>query len=192
LLKKIFVGQYADRKRRAGFPRVFGMSSRAVAAPPQPTGAPFQAYEAELSELVSLAEQFADYVADWDSSLNQEILTPPGEPLEIETRLEEFTCRIRQAWLAASAQQTSRSFRSPKERDVPKTLRGSVYDFGYERELSPTSLERRCAALFEEPPRGVFCEHVLFSSGQAEMTACLLNQNGGDIHHLGGILKLRN
>lgn len=154
-------------------------------------GASLSAYKREVAELSLLSQQLADCIPDWDPAVVQKHLDfPEGDPIEMERRLEESTSCIRQAWLTAAAKHTSQSFRSPKACDTPTTPRGKEHKFGYERELCPIALERRCALFFEAPPAGIYCEHVLFSSGQAAMTACLLtSSSSANIAHLGGYFE---
>src|SRR5690606_17686904 len=44
----------------------------------------------------------------------------------------------------------------------------------YERDLQPDSIEARCRHFYQSPPPGWIQDHVIFSSGQAAMTATLL------------------
>jgi hypothetical protein len=94
-------------------------------------------------------------------------------PLASEDILEQATRAIRHIWLQAAASSTSKSYRSPTEDERTVTPAGRFHDFGYERDLQPDALERRCEKFFAVPPSGWPQDHVLFSSGQAAMTAVL-------------------
>ena len=94
-------------------------------------------------------------------------------PLAAERTLDAATLALRHVWLEAAAGSTSKSYRSPSEKERTVTPAGPFQNFGYERDLHPVALETRCAAFFDPPPPGWTAEHVLFSSGQAAMNALL-------------------
>jgi hypothetical protein len=111
-------------------------------------------------------------------------------PLAVEDILEQATRALRYIWLQAAASSTSKSYRSPTEAERTVTPTGRFHNFGYERDLQPNALERRCANFFSAPPSGWPQDHVLFSSGQAAMTAVLTlllsRQNGAlSLRHAG-------
>jgi hypothetical protein len=148
-------------------------------------------YRPDADELATLSRQLTSHGSSPEFATGQDLLArADARPAETERWLEHFAWKIRHAWLTAAANKTAASFRSPRARDVPLTPRGKEHDFGYERELCPEELEQRCHRFFEPAPAGTFCEHVLFSSGQAAMLACLLADGTADeIVHLGGYFE---
>jgi hypothetical protein len=108
----------------------------------------------------------------WSEDL-EEALKDAASPFACELALERATRALRHIWLATAASSTSKSYRSPTQNEQAITPAGKFHNFGYERDLQPHALERRCEGFFEPPPRGWSQDHVLFSSGQAAMVAVL-------------------
>src|SRR5579872_3174237 len=138
-----------------------------------------KALDEDRSELLGIASSMEDAVphlaerfGGWRDFLAAG-LRSAASPLAGEGVLEEATRALRRLWLQAAASSTSRSYRSPTEDELIVTPSGRFHNFGYERELQPDALERRCARFFTPPPTGWSQDHVLFSSGQAAMTAVL-------------------
>lgn len=97
-----------------------------------------------------------------------------GTPLDVERGLEQAARRLRAGWLRSVAAETARVLRSPTEREVERLTRSRHDAYGYERDFQPESLEARCEAFFGPAPAGWADAHVLFSSGQAALSAVLL------------------
>lgn len=94
-------------------------------------------------------------------------------PSEAERAAEAFARALRGLWLEAAGREAASVYRSPTTSQTTRIAR--KHDaFGYERDLRPETLERRCAGFFPPPPQGWAEDHILFSSGQAAMTAALL------------------
>jgi hypothetical protein len=144
------------------------------------TSAPgVDALDEDRDELLGIASSMEDAVPRlaerfelWRDFLAEGI-KGAASPLAAEVVLEQATRALRHIWLQAAASSTSKSYRSPTEDQPNVTPCGQFHDFGYERELQPDGLERRCARFFASPPPGWSQDHVLFSSGQAAMTAVL-------------------
>jgi hypothetical protein len=100
-------------------------------------------------------------------------LARAAHPREGEAILERAAWRLRRDWLDIASAATHRNFRTPPAGKPPMTAAGPAENFGYERELRPTALERRCFDFFDPPPLGWRADHLLFSSGQAAMAAVL-------------------
>ena len=96
-----------------------------------------------------------------------------SHPFEAECAVERFARGIRRCWLAAVNSAASLVYRSPTWSDAPLSVCGRRTDFGYERDLCPDVLEQRCATFFDPPLHDWADGHLLFSSGQAAMTAAL-------------------
>jgi hypothetical protein len=64
-------------------------------------------------------------------------------------------------------------YRSPPDHELPRTSEERVLDFGYERDIQPTELERRIGREMA-PPNGWKVAQLLFSSGQAALHALLM------------------
>ncbi len=121
--------------------------------------------------MARLVPQLEERIDSWRGRLRR---APLGDSsLAVERHLEEATRDLRHIWLAAAANSTSKAYRSPTEDQPTKTPSGRFHNFGYERDLQPETLERRCAGFFPKPPSPWHSDHVLFSSGQAAMTAAL-------------------
>lgn len=97
-----------------------------------------------------------------------------ASPPAAERGFEAAARRLRAGWLRAVAAESARVLRSPVEREVSRLERSRHDAYGYERDFQPESLEARCRGFFGAPPAGWAAEHVLFSSGQAALTAILL------------------
>lgn len=97
-----------------------------------------------------------------------------AEPPVAERAAEAFARSLRALWLDAAARDASSVYRSPTAHETQRI--GRNHDaFGYERDLQPETLERRCAGFFPPPPAGWRQDHILFSSGQAAMTTALMS-----------------
>lgn len=115
----------------------------------------------------SISDTIAASLADFDRTLAS------ASPPEAERAAEKFTRLLRALWLTAAGREASTVYRSPTAGEAARIAR--QHDgFGYERDLQPQSLERRCRAFFPQPPSGWDQEHILFSSGQSAMTCTLL------------------
>jgi hypothetical protein len=114
--------------------------------------------------------QLADALDCWDHRLTEDFESA-NTPLEAERCLEEATRSLRHIWVRDASSSTSKSYRSPSDVEDTPTLSGHFQDFGYERDLHPEQLEKRCFDFF--PPSSRQSDHVLFSSGQAAMYAVL-------------------
>ncbi|MBV9421189.1 MAG: hypothetical protein JO348_15580 [Alphaproteobacteria bacterium] len=133
----------------------------------------------ERAELLAIAQtmesavpQLASRLGAWSDDLEAG-LAEAASPLDAERTLEQATRALRHVWLQAAASSTSRTYRSPTQDEHAATPSGRFHNFGYERDLQPNTLERRCSAFFDSPPTGWPQDHVLFSSGQAAMNAVL-------------------
>jgi hypothetical protein len=155
-----------------------------------------EALDEDRAELLGIASSMEDTVPQLAERLGlwRDFLakgtTGAASPLAAEDVLEQATRAIRHIWLQAAASSTSKSYRSPTEDERTVTPTGRFHNFGYERDLQPDALERRCKNFFSAPPSGWPQDHVLFSSGQAAMTAVLTllfsRQDGAlRLHHAG-------
>jgi len=124
------------------------------------------------SSMESAVPQLAERLGLWHDFL-AEGTKAAVSPLVAEDVLEQATRALRHIWLQAATSSTSKSYRSPTEDERTVTPVGRFHNFGYERDLQPDALERRCRKFFAVPPSGWPQDHVLFSSGQAAMTAVL-------------------
>lgn len=110
-------------------------------------------------------------IAALQSTLDAALAT--AEPPAAERAAETFARSLRTLWLDAAAREASSVYRSPTANETQRI--GRQHDaFGYERDLQPETLERRCPGFFPAPPPGWRQDHILFSSGQAAMTTALL------------------
>jgi hypothetical protein len=139
----------------------------------------------EQQDLIAIAAMMAAAVPDlggrlgaWRDQLENRLAGAPS-PLAAERVLDEAVLALRHVWLEAAASSTSKSYRSPAEGEKTTTPAGRFHNFGYERDLQPVALERRCANFFDPPPPGWTWDHVLFSSGQAAMNALLTLLSAG-------------
>ena len=146
--------------------------------------------EEEHKDLCTIAQTMQDAVSglkprleSWREDLAQG-LDKANTPLTAEGILDQAVLALRHVWLEAAASSTSKSYRSPAEGEKTTTPAGRFHNFGYERDLQPVALERRCADFFEPPPPGWRQDHVLFSSGQAAMNAILTLLSAGQDRRL--------
>jgi hypothetical protein len=135
------------------------------------------AIDEEATELAEMAQSllrhsgcavFGSLADDMRRRLNR-----AAHPRDSEMILERAAWRLRRQWLDIASAATHRDFRTPPADQTPTTATGPTENFGYERELRPSSLERRCFDFFDPPPAGWRADHLLFSSGQAAMAAVL-------------------
>ena len=138
-----------------------------------------EALDEDCTDLLGIASSMEDAVPElaerfglWRDYLWVGIKSA-ASPLVAEGVLERAARALRHIWLQAAASSTSKTYRSPTEDEPSVTSSGEFHNFGYERELQPDALERRCTRFFASPPPGWSQDHVLFSSGQAAMTAVL-------------------
>ncbi len=133
----------------------------------------------ERAELIALSGAMAGAVPQLGADLGrwrdtlEDGLKDAATAIGGERHLEEATRSLRHIWLAAAANATSKAYRSPSDGEAVLTPSGRFHNFGYERDLQPENLERRCARFFPPPPPGWTADHVLYSSGQAAMNAVL-------------------
>lgn len=140
--------------------------------------ADIDALSAEARDLRVLARRLARHaprlttqIAALQSTLDAALTT--AEPAVAERAAEAFVRSLRALWLDAAGREASTVFRSPTANETQRI--GRRHDaFGYERDLQPETLERRCENFFPAPPPGWKQDHTLFSSGQAAMTTALL------------------
>ncbi len=71
-------------------------------------------------------------------------------PSEAERAAEGFARSLRALWLEAAGREAASVYRSPTASETNRIARHHDA-FGYERDLQPETLERRCAGFF--PPR---------------------------------------
>jgi hypothetical protein len=89
-----------------------------------------------------------------------------------EAALATLAAVLRRLWLQVAHESSDPYTRSP-QRDAQTTLpSGEEIDFGYERDIEPRQLERRCAS-YAPAPDGWSGDHVLFSCAQSGLTAIL-------------------
>jgi hypothetical protein len=157
------------------------------------------ALSTERAELIAISEAMAEAVPQLATELGrwrdvlEEGLKDAAIALIGERHLEEATRSLRHIWLAAAANATSKAYRSPSDGEMVLTPSGRFHNFGYERDLQPAQLERRCARFFGPPPPGWTADHVAYSSGQAAMNAVLthltaLHPTLG-VHHAGAYFE---
>jgi hypothetical protein len=153
----------------------------------------------ERAELIAISDAMAAAVPQLQTELGhwrdalEEGLKNATTDLVGERHLEEATRSLRHIWLAAAANATSKAYRSPSDGEAVLTPSGRFHNFGYERDLQPEQLERRCARFFPPPPQGWTADHVVYSSGQAAMNAVLthltaLHPTLG-VHHAGAYFE---
>jgi hypothetical protein len=135
--------------------------------------------EDEAKELFGLGDALSDRVRIHRNAfqdLNAEMrrrFAIPKQPLELERLLETFSRSLRHLWIEASASTTSLDYRSPATAHRTRTATGRNIEFGYERDLQPDYLEKRCGDFFDSPPDGWTSDNILLSSGQSAMAAVL-------------------
>jgi hypothetical protein len=139
--------------------------------------------------------QLADALGAWRDDLEAGF-KDAADPFAAERHLELATKSLRHIWLRTAASSTSKAYRSPAGTEMKVTQDGRFHDFGYERDLQPNALEGRCARFFADTGGG---DHVIFSSGQAAMTALLTyiasTRSGQEplrVCHLGAYFETRD
>jgi hypothetical protein len=135
----------------------------------------------EAAELVQLANSLIKHAPALAADLGERVRAfqwvseASAHPVEAETHAEAFARDLRRRWLQYAAGTTAAVYRSPTQAQQARLAANPLLEsFGYERELCPETLEQRCAGFFPQPPRGWQSAHILFSSGQAAITAVLL------------------
>jgi hypothetical protein len=164
----------------------------------------WRACEAEIEELTSLARSLASHAPAIARALNERLRAfhrdsrEEAHPADAERHAEAFARDLRRQWLQYAAAATASVYRSPTEAQQARLAANPLLEtYGYERELSPDVLERRCDDFFPRVPEGWRAEHLLFSSGQAALTVALLSLQRRDtlrklhIVHLGGYFETR-
>ena len=157
------------------------------------------ALSTERAELIAISDamtqavpQLAAELGRWRDTLEEGLKDARSE-LVGERHLEEATRSLRHIWLAAAANATSKAYRSPSDGEAVLTPSGRFHNFGYERDLQPEQLERRCARFFPPPPAGWTANHVVYSSGQAAMNAVLTHLTALHpilgVHHAGAYFE---
>ena len=137
------------------------------------------AVEEEASELSHFGKALRTRIQAWpgvfDRPINDmnTILQAAPSPVEAEAALEACGRRLRRRWLDAASSAANRSYRSPTAAQITTTATGRPTNFGYERELQPTELERRCGLFFGPAPQGWSADHAVLSSGQAAVASVL-------------------
>src|SRR5262245_44996676 len=141
----------------------------------------WRACDEEVVELTSLASSLASHAEPLADALMERLLsfhlasTKSAHPADAEQHAEAFARDLRRQWLQYAAAATASVYRSPTEAQQERLAATPLLEaFGYERELSPEVLERRCTDFFPRVPPPWRVEHLLFSSGQAALTVALL------------------
>lgn len=145
------------------------------------SGVAYAALQTEVTELQGLARGLAEFAPDFSPNLIewtrhlQQVWQSSGPPFVLEQQMEWFARALRQHWLQYAAAAPSAVYRSPTEEQQKGMAEDPKLEaFGYERDLQPEILEQRCARFFPRPLPPWQAQHLLFSSGQAAMTAALL------------------
>jgi hypothetical protein len=134
----------------------------------------------EAAELKALANSLIRQAPHFSGGCNElkiqldRALAAANHPFAAELSLETFTQNLRHSWLETAISAASQVYRSPTANQTAATASGTFEDFGYERDLQPTTLERRCHAFFGLTTAPWIDDHILYSSGQAATTAALL------------------
>ena len=149
------------------------------------SGVAYAALQTEVTELQGLARGLAEFAPDFSPNLIewtrhlQQVWQSSGPPFVLEQQMEWFARALRQHWLQYAAAAPSAVYRSPTEEQQKGMAEDPKLEaFGYERDLQPEILEQRCARFFPRPLPPWQAQHLLFSSGQAAMTAALLVRIG--------------
>jgi hypothetical protein len=130
----------------------------------------------ELNDLARLLMRHSRRITPAIQTLQQTFsvsLAAANDASEAERVVEGFARSLRALWLEAAGREAASVYRSPTSGQTDRIARHHDA-FGYERDLQPEKLESRCASFFPAPPAGWRQDHILFSSGQAAMTAALL------------------
>jgi hypothetical protein len=91
---------------------------------------------------------------------------------ELEQSLNTAALTLRRSWLALAHRPADRTLKSPREGEATRVACGERIEFGYEREIDASVLERRDADYLQAVP-GWNSEVVLFRSGQAALAGLL-------------------
>lgn len=167
----------------------------------------------EANDLLFMAERIESCaihpvpgLEPWIDQITSLMAQPTFGSLTSEHALERLAQELRALWLRYAQGATDGFLRSPAANQQPAvTGAGTRLVFGYERELEPEVLEQRCASFTDTVPPGWSASHLLFSSGQATLSALLQaclqmrlphsgHPNGGQpLHllHLGGYFETR-
>jgi hypothetical protein len=139
----------------------------------------------ERAELLDIAETMGQRACHLDSALSSakhsfdSQFKSDRHPLAVEQALEVFARDLRHIWIKSAASAASKTYRSPTADQTVMTQTGRHHEFGYERDLRPQELERKCHHFFGTPPDPWCVTHLLFSSGQAAMAASLILMDRG-------------
>lgn len=139
-----------------------------------------QALVSEANDLLFLAEQIESCairpiagLAEWKTQVTTLLGRPTFGSLGSERALDRLARDLRTLWLGYARGAADGYQRSPTAAEQPTvTGAGTRMTYGYERELEPDVLEARCARMSESPP-GWIPNHLIFSSGQATLSAVL-------------------
>lgn len=101
-----------------------------------------------------------------------------------EAAMATMSAVLRRLWMQVAHEASDPHTRSPEREIATKTPSGAEIEYGYERDLQPRLLERRCFA-YAPSPDGWSSDHVICSSAQGGMTAILhwAIRNGFWHHH---------
>lgn len=138
------------------------------------------ALRSEANDLLFLADRIdasavnpIPGLSPWRQQIEEVLTSPTFGSLGSERALDRLSRDLRTLWLSYAQGTADRYLRSPTADQQPAvTGTGTVMNFGYERELEPSTLEARCTDMYPAPS-GWHGSHLLFSSGQATLTAVL-------------------
>lgn len=155
-------------------------SSKSTPRSPRRANLETEALLSEANDLLFLAERIESGAIRpvtgldaWKAELSELITQPTFGALGSEQALERLSRELRTLWLRYAQAATDSCLRSPPADQQPAvTGLGTALSFGYERELEPEVLESRCADFMKVPP-GWTASHLIFSSGQATLSAIL-------------------
>ena len=181
------------------------LSSKSSTTPPRHTNLETQALLSEANDLLFLAERIESSairvvpgLEGWKAQISDLMAQPTFGSLGSEHALERLSRDLRTLWLRYAQAATDGCLRSPPADQQPAvTGIGTPLVFGYERELEPEVLEARCQEFTNVPP-GWSASHLIFSSGQATLSAILqasLQMHSGEkdeplrLLHLGGYFE---
>lgn len=156
------------------------LSSKSASGSPRNTNLETQALLSEANDLLFLAERIESVairtvpgLEDWKAEISGLMAQPTFGSLGSEHALERLSRDLRTLWLRYAQSATDGCLRSPPADQQPAvTGSGTPLVFGYERELEPEVLETRCQEFMGAPP-GWTASHLIFSSGQATLSAVL-------------------
>lgn len=126
-----------------------------------------EAIERDAQDLQALADRIADGI-----DLRRDLAGCGNDYPEQERRLEAAAMRLRRTWLARAHRPADAMLKSPRHGKTARLPGGEPVQFGYERELDVSLLERRGEA-YLTPPAGWSGDLVLCRSGQSAL-ACFL------------------